>query len=154
MLEQDQWGAQTLQGELARLMKEGQTGEARGALTKMLRELACMGYEPLIEAAKGVLQDEQDKKLGLHIEVESGLRRVCSKVSLKRGVSSERYQPLEEEHLLDQLRELMMSLALDRPLKELSEVARLRESLWSGAIMSWLERVEAAGESAALSRER
>lgn len=154
MLEQDQWSAQALHGELARLIKEGQTGEARGALTKMLRELACMGYEPLIEAAEGVLQDEQDKKLGLHIEVESGLKKVCSKVSLKRGVSSERYQPLEEEHLLDQLRELMMSLALDRPLKELSEVARLRESLWSGAIMSWLERVEAAGESAALSRER
>jgi len=151
MLELDKRSAEELKGELKGFIEGAKTGAARGEVAKMLRELACMGHEPLIEAAQGLLQD---KELGLHIELESGLKRLCSGRKLERGASEQEYMRLEEEHLLSQLWELMRGLAMDRPLKELSELARFRESLWSGAIMSWLERVEAALPQDKLKRER
>jgi formylglycine-generating enzyme required for sulfatase activity len=144
-----QCSATALKRVLRRLIKEARTAEARGALAKMLRELACIGYKPLIKVAESL-----ESLCTKHTEVKSGLKKVCSKVSFEWGVSGEYDQPLEKDHLLNQLRELMMSLAFDRPLKELSEVDRLRRVLWSGAIMSWLDRVESAGESTTLSRER
>jgi len=142
---------QTITERLKGLIEGAETGVERGEVAKMLRELACMGHEPLIEAAQGLLKEEG---LWLHLELESGLKRVCSGRGLEQSSSSERFMVVEEEHLLSQLRELMRSLALDRPMKVLGELAQLREELWSGAIMSWLERVEAGLPRGGLKRER
>jgi len=49
---------QMITERLKGLIEGAQTGVERGEVAKMLRELACMGHEPLIEAAQGLLKEE------------------------------------------------------------------------------------------------
>lgn len=138
-----------LEARLRGFIQSSETGAARGALARTLSELAHVGHPPLIKASRRLLSAEG---LTLRPELESALRKVCSGRAPARGACERRYAYIEEELLLDQLKELLRSLAIDRHMKLLSPLAWLREELWSEVIMGWVERLEGAREQGGLRR--
>ena len=135
----------TLKSELTTLIEAARdfTTPRHIALTRMLNELSVTGFPLLVDTARAILDEERPKpNTWISTPLRSALERVCSGVEGAPPELERRYDTPEEEHLIDQLRALLIDLESLLMVSAEDAVSRLRTLLWIGATRSLLARVD------------
>ena len=112
-------------------------------LTRMINELSMTGSPLLIETARALLdEDRTQTQTWMSTPLRSALERACSGVEYAPPDLERRFDTPEEEHLLDQLRALLIDLESLLMVSDEDETSRLRTLLWISATRHLLARVD------------
>lgn len=143
MLSPHEIKATKLRSALNKLIKQhpDQHSSEHIALVKLINEFSVLGFPVFVKAAEGVLNTKGVQKY-ISRPLRSVLLRACSSVEGSGPEIKQVYEKAEEEHLLSQLRTLIKDTELISAFKDLSELERLRESLWIVATPWLLDKAE------------
>ena len=103
-------------------------------LVKLINELSVLGFPLFVKAVEGVLNTKGVQKF-ISSVLRVVLKRACSEAQsngpdIDQESGDHVYGIAEEEHLLRQLKELIEETKLLHAFKDLSDIERLRSSLW------------------------
>ena len=111
------------------------------ALVKLINEFSVLGFPIFVKSVEGVLNTKGVQEY-ITRPLRSVLLRACSGVEGSGPKIEKLYEKAEEEHLLSQLETLIKDTELISAFKDLSELERLRESLWIVATPWLLDKAE------------
>ena len=143
MLSSHEIKATKLRAALNKLIKQhpDQHSGEHIALVKLINEFSVLGLPVFVKAVEGVLNTK-----GVQDYISQPLRQVllraCSGVEGNGQAIEQVFGLAEEEHLLSQLRILIKDTELISAFKDLSELERLRESLWIVATPWLLDKAQ------------
>ena len=99
------------------------------ALVKLINEFSVLGFPIFVQAVEGVLNTKGVQEF-ISLALRAVLKRACSETQSDGPEIEQVYGIAEEEHLLNQLKELVEETKLLHAFKDLSDIERLRSSLW------------------------
>ena len=126
---------------LITVIEAAKSDAERGVVAKLLRELACMEYEPLMKASRSILSD---KNLGLliHQEIESGLLSASCASEEHKQSTYKKTLTKNEAKLLEQLSAQLQEVKQRPEVSALRELDYLRCCLWIEAAIHLIGSID------------